>query len=99
MSVQHNIRDQQRDHRDGEFVLTRKVRRRAERNRGDGREVQPPDGIRVAEEPDGDTKYDCGDDEKKRGNHFTESIRPTRYAKTICYSRVSMRPADNFAGT
>jgi hypothetical protein len=82
--VQHHIGDQQRDHRDSEFVLPREVSSRAERNRGDGREVHPPNGVRVAEKPDCDTKYDCSDDKKKRGNHFTESIRPMRYAKTIC---------------
>jgi hypothetical protein len=31
--------------------------------------------------------------EKKRGNHPTESIRPVRYAKGICCSRVSVKCA------
>jgi hypothetical protein len=35
----------------------------------------------LSEEPGGDAKYYRREDEQKRGNHFTESIRPTRYAK------------------
>jgi hypothetical protein len=31
--------------------------------------------------------------EKKSGNHSGESIRPARYAKAICYSRVSVKRA------
>jgi hypothetical protein len=41
------------------------------------------------QEPRRDSINDGGKNEKKRGNHFTESIRPVRYAKRICYSRVS----------
>ena len=63
----------------------------AECNGGHGREVHPPDGIGVSEEPGRDSKCDRHDDEKERRNHLEESIRPARYAKAICCSRVSVK--------
>ena len=58
MEVQHDIRDQQCDHWHAEFVLPREVSTRAQRNRGEGREVQPAYRIRMlSEEPGGDAKY------------------------------------------
>src|SRR5262245_17557105 len=35
----------------------------------------------LSDEPGGDAKYHRRYDEQKRGNHVTEFIRPTRYAK------------------
>src|SRR5262249_13643143 len=93
MRVQHDIRDQERDHGDSEFVLQRKVSGGTECNGCQGREVHPPDRIGMSEEPGRDTKCDRRDDEKERRNHFGESIRSARYAKGICCSRVSVKGA------
>ena len=48
--------------RDSEFVLPREVSGGAECNGGHGREVHPPDGIGVSEEPGRDTKCDRRDE-------------------------------------
>ncbi len=81
--IYNGIGNKKRDERHREFVLVRKVRRAAKRNRRERCEVGKPACAGMNQESRRDAIGDDGKNEEKSGNHSEESICPGRYAKGI----------------
>ncbi len=72
MSVEHHIGDQERDHRHSEFVPRWEIGRRAKCDRGQRREIEQTNRVRMAVKSGHDAIRDRGKNEEKRSDHRHE---------------------------
>ena len=72
MNVQDDVRKEERNEWDGEFVFAREINRAAKGDRGERREVREPGRARSNGESRHDPVGDGGEDEKECGNHRDE---------------------------